>query len=490
MNPAVATRPQTRFLRPVLVAGLGLVLATHVPAQPFKILHSFSPETTGVNNGRNSDGASPNPGLILSSNTLYGTAYEGGTSWGTVFKVNTDGSGFTTLHTFSSDVSGTNADGASPVAGLVLSGNTLYGTARLGGTGGIGTVFALNADGTGFKTLHSFAGSVFVNTNSDGWGPVSLVLSGDTLYGTAEYGGTYGAGTVFALNTDGTGFRTLYNFTGGSDGRDPTVALVLSGNALYGTVALGDIPNSDFGLFALNTDGTGFRTLYNVLGRIQHGWGAPNGFLLSGSSLVGTIWFGGSWASGAIYQVNTDSTDFGTLYNFTGTSDGASPNNLLLSGNTLYGTADAGGSWSNGTVFALNQNGTGFRTLHSFGASLGNNWEGYPINRDGVGADGLVCSGNTLYGSAGLGGNAGNGTIFSISLSPPLTIAASGSDLVLTWPTNVAGVDYSGFTVQLTKTLGPTAVWNTNFPPPVVVNGQFTVTNPISGAQQFYRLAQ
>ena len=41
-------------------------------------------------------------------------------------------------------------------SGLILSGNTLYGTARSGGSSGNGTVFALNTDGTGFTNLHSF----------------------------------------------------------------------------------------------------------------------------------------------------------------------------------------------------------------------------------------------------------------------------------------------------------------------------------------------
>ena len=40
-----------------------------------------------------------------------------------------------------------------------------------------------------------------------------LILSGNTLYGTAYYGGSAGNGTVFALNTNGTGFTTLHTFT-------------------------------------------------------------------------------------------------------------------------------------------------------------------------------------------------------------------------------------------------------------------------------------
>ena len=80
---------------------------------------------------------------------------------GTVFAVNTDGTGFTNLHSFTakSGLASTNSDGAYPSAGLILSGNTLYGTANGGGSSGNGTVFAVNTDGTGFTNLHSFTAS-------------------------------------------------------------------------------------------------------------------------------------------------------------------------------------------------------------------------------------------------------------------------------------------------------------------------------------------
>jgi hypothetical protein len=71
-------------------------------------------------------------------------------------------------------------------------------------------------------------------------------------------------------------------------------------------------------------------------------------------------------------------------------------------------------------------------------------------------------------------------------VSPPeLAIVRSGANMILTWPTNVAG-----FTLQSTTSLASSAFWTTNSPTPVVVNGQNTVTNPISGIQKFYRLSQ
>ena len=74
--------------------------------------------------------------------------------------------------------------------------------------------------------------------------------------------------------------------------------------------------------------------------------------------------------------------------------------------------------------------------------------------------------------------------IFSISLPPQLTITPATANVVLSWPTN-----FTGFTLQSTTNLAST-VWSTNLPAPAVVNGQYTVTNPISGTQQFFRLSQ
>lgn len=82
------------------------------------------------------------------------------------------------------------------------SGNTLYGTTAAGGSGGSGTVFQLNTNGTGLTVLYSFTpvSSGSVSTNSDGASPYSgLVASGNSLYGTTTTGGTGGSGTVFAL---------------------------------------------------------------------------------------------------------------------------------------------------------------------------------------------------------------------------------------------------------------------------------------------------
>jgi uncharacterized repeat protein (TIGR03803 family) len=320
--------------------GNGAVFRINTDGTGFTNLHSF----TGLG-----DGAHPWAGLVLSGNTLYGTARDGGSSGnGAVFKGSADGTGFTSLHSFTAAGGPpyTNSDGAQPYAGLILSGDTLYGTAYAGGSSHFGAVFAVNTDGTGFTNLHSFTGG------SDGGYPrAGLILSGNSLYGTTESGGSGGAGAAFKVSTDGTGFTSLHSFTGGSDGGYPWAGLVLSGNTLYGTTPVKGTTEGGT-VFSVNTDGTGFTNLHSFRG--SDGFTPKGGLVLSGNTLYGTTGGGGSFAHGTVFSVNTDGTGFTSLHSFTGGNDGAYPYaGVILSGSTLYGTAYDGGSLGAGTVFSL-----------------------------------------------------------------------------------------------------------------------------------------
>ncbi len=378
--------------------GVGTVFRLNTNGTGFTNLHSF---TNGM------DGMSPMGGLVLSGSTLYGTTEGGGSNpsdSGAVFKIDTNGTGFAILHSFSATVTGTNS-GAHPVASLALAGGTLYGTASGGGSWGHGTVFRVNSDGTGFTNLYSFTGG----TNGDK--PMGgLVLSGGTLYGTTYQGGSWHVGTVFRVNTDGSGFTNLYNFGSSPvDGQEPMGGLVLSGGTLYGTTYQGGVSPGYGTVFKLNADGTGYTNLYSFRGYGSTDGEAPEaGLVLSGSRLYGTT------AGGTVFEVSTNGTGFAVIANG---SEGAKPQaGLLLSGSTFYGTAAAGGLSGNGTVFRVNTNGTSFATLYAFTASTYDPVSGGYTNGDGSTPRGsLVLSGSTLYGTASGGGGADAGTIFKIN---------------------------------------------------------------------------
>jgi len=420
-----------------LIAGLVLIPAGRVAGQSFATLHSFG-ALSSVND-TNSDGAYPEAGVILSGNTLYGTTLEGGSSgYGTVFALSTNGASFTNLHSFVY-----HTDGGYPESGVVSSGNTLYGTAYEGGTSGYGTVYAVGAHGAGFTNLHSF-------TSTGGGYPFGgVILSGNTLYGTTWEGGTSGYGTVFAVNTNGACFTNLHSFTYRSDGGYPYAGLILSGNTLYGTTWEGG--TSGYGtVFAVNTDGTGFATLHSFSAtsggsssgeEFSEGTNSDGAYpyaklALAGNTLYGTAFYGGTSGYGTIFAVNTNGTGFTTLQSFDLTNDGGYPEGgLALSGNTLYGTAEEGGSSGYGTIFAINTDGTGFTVYYTFTYSTDG---GYP-NGD------LVFSGNTLYGTAWSGGSSTYGTVYALStVSLQFTASPTSGSAPLTVNFSSPGVDNFG----------------------------------------------
>lgn len=377
--------------------------ATHSPAQTYKILHTF----TGGEGGAN-----PYGGLALSGTTLYGTTTSGGSyGYGTVFKVNTDGAGFAVLHNF------TGGDGSGSEAALVLSGSTLYGTSPFTSNYFGGTVFKLNTDGSGFIMLKQYNGS-------GGAVPTGgLLLSGTTLYGTTEYstvvrGGAGGDGTVFKMNTDGGNYTVLWNFSG-TNGSGPCAALLLDGSTLYGTTwGGGSFPGYNCGtVFKVNTDGTGFMLLKSFT--VTNGDVCFGSLVLSNTTLYGTTLMGGEvpgggLGGGTVFKLNTDGSSFALLKTFNG-NDGADPYaGLVLSGTVLYGTTACSTNdiliqTGYGTVFSINTDGGGYAVLKQFDGSDG----AHPYA-------GLTLSGTTLYGTTYYGGVSNYGVIFAIGYSPTI----------------------------------------------------------------------
>ncbi|MFM2296075.1 MAG: hypothetical protein RLZZ350_2488 [Verrucomicrobiota bacterium] len=467
------------------------LLAGRVTSQAFITLHNFSayyaPSYT------NDDGAQPQAGLILSGNTLYGTTEAGGTSGnGTVFAIHTNGTGFTNLYVFTATPASTNSDGKGPFGSLTLLSNRLYGTTVIGGNSGNGTVFAVNTNGSGFVTLHSFSATV-AGTNSDGAKPqTGLVLSGNALYGTAVFGGTSGNGTVFKIDPDGSNFTTLYAFTKttgstNGDGIWPYGGLIVLSNALYGTANQGGSSGNGT-IFKINIDGSGFTSLHTFthtdFGTNCDGANPYGGLIISGNTLYGTANRGGSFDGGTIFALNISGADFTNLHTFAPISGESNTNidgwyplaSLTFSGNTLYGTAQYGGSSGSGTVFAINTNGSDFMTLHSFSPFGSYGSVHYTTNSNGAWpGTGLIISDNTLYGTTWVGGNSGVGTVFKMRLPTPLFFAKTINQLVFTW-TN------ANFSLQSAPLV--TGVY-TNIP-----DATSPYTNAIIGTQQYFRLIE
>ncbi len=329
--------------------GMGSVFRINTDGSGYQTLASF----TG--SGGANPGSYPVGGLVLSGSSLYGTTQQGGASGGGVlFSVNTDGSGFQDLVSFSG------SNGYCPDAGLTLSGSTLYGTTwgnPPSGPSNYGSVFSIGTNGSGFQTLHWFS-------NTDGYGPDGpLTLSGSTLYGTCFSGGTggnyntnyIGPGTVFSINTNGSGFQNVYNCTPTGGGNPRNCALALSGSTLLGTFSGGTSM-----IFSVNTDGSAYKSLLAQSGTSQ------GNFPIAGLTPVGTAFYGtldwgglaggpgGTNGNGVIYRINPDGSGFQDLVLFNGANGSGPCGGLTPNGQYVYGMTSGGGVNGYGTIYALN----------------------------------------------------------------------------------------------------------------------------------------
>jgi uncharacterized repeat protein (TIGR03803 family) len=273
---------------------------------------------------------------------LFGTSGDVNNA-GNLFWMNTDGTGFQVLHTFTNSPS----DGNNPNQKMTVSGSVLYGTtsgaSQFDGTNG--TLFKINSDGTGYGVVHEFTGA-------DGQAPQTPTVIGSTVYGGASFGGLPSAGTLYRGNTDGTGFTTPHTFNGSSDGRQPTGPLAQVGSKLFGvTRGTGLVDGT---LFSINLDGSDFQILHTFAGGASDGLGPFGGLLASGSTLVGTTLVGGVSNQGTIFSIEADGSGFQVLHSFVGGALGSIPSgNLTLVDGVFYGTTFDGGTANAGTVFTF-----------------------------------------------------------------------------------------------------------------------------------------
>jgi len=199
--------------------------------------------------------------LCIFNNIIYGiSSYS-------IYKVRTDGTGYSDIYLLSGTDYGDNIYNFS-LSGLTLHNNMLYGTTTSGGTDGGGTLFSLNTDGSNFRILRYFN-----NTVTNGFRPHGvLTISGEIIYGMTAGGGAhsegYGGGTVYSVKTDGTSFRLLHSFlvTNGvaypADARNPIASVLLAGNTIFGVTSGGGVSNNGT-LFSIGIDGSNYTILHH-----------------------------------------------------------------------------------------------------------------------------------------------------------------------------------------------------------------------------------
>jgi uncharacterized repeat protein (TIGR03803 family) len=295
---------------------------------------------------------------------------------------------FTDLHDFDD----TTTNGALPI-GLIVNDGVIYGATTQGGAFDLGMVFTMGTNGANFSSVHDF---------NDGSSPNELLLAGGTLYGTTHFGGN-AYGLIYSVNTSGSGYKVIYNFTNSPDAQFPWGGLTLGGATLYGTTSAGGTNNAGT-IFKIDTNGQNYAVLYSLT-NTPDGANPQGRLLLNGATLYGTTYAGGSNSLGTVFKISTNGTGYSVIYNFSNAPAATAPEvGLAFAGNTLYGITTGGGTASAGALFQLATNGTGFAITHSL------------TNTDGLSPQGpLTVNNNLLYGTALSGGTGGGGTIFQVA---------------------------------------------------------------------------
>ena len=356
----------------------GVLYRINADGSGYQVLHAFGTSSN--------DGYAPGAGLILAKDgRLYGSTFYGGTGQcagpdnqaygdqygcGVVFVINTDGSGYQVLRSFT----GLNGDGNQPVGELLQgSDGYLYGVTGYGGVNSGGTIYRIATDGSQYDVLYPFG-----SFGGDGVQPgsgLSLGTNGN-LYGTTTYGGVSGYGVVYEVLLGQGEYQVVHTFSGpgpgtNTDGALPVGELVQGADGnLYGTTGLGGqitfngiTQPKGYGTVFSISPSNGYRLVYSF-----NGFMTPQGPLARDSkgTLYAATMTGGQLEAGGLIGITP--TGSGTVIKAFGNPiDSSYPSTTLAhAGNLLFGVG-GGGNSSCGSIFSISLAGN-YTQIYSFGS--------------------------------------------------------------------------------------------------------------------------
>lgn len=325
----------------------------------FTVVHDFE-----LSEGPNS----PLGSLTAAFNRLWGVTELGGTyDGGVLFSLDAQGSDFTVHHEF-----GQFPDGVTPNYDLLVRGGQIFGTTSEGGDNLAGTIFRINADGSGYSRLAAF------DFENGAFPTGGLIDVNGKLWGVTEEGGEDENGNIFSINYDGSELTTVYEFQDTGDGFFPRPTLVAYGDRVYGTTQGNELSTATGqSIFSVKSDGTDFQLIQELTANsTTTGFGTRGRLLAYGGRLWGVNSYGGVNGHGTIFSIDTATQAVSVAHSFNLEAE-LPVGGLTLYAGRLWGQTSRGGANTRGIVFSIATDGSDFQkerdvTFDGFGGDPAN----------------------------------------------------------------------------------------------------------------------
>ncbi len=286
---------------------------------------------------------------------LWGvTRDNGAANLGSIFKTNADGTGYTVVKEFKSELNGAFPDGTLTLA----SNGKLYGITREGGSKYGGVLFEYDP-ATGTYTKKFDFGS-FTYPAKELIASANGKLYGVTPYGLADHDGSY----IYEYDIASNSISQKSTLSG--VGTYPTSNIILTGGKIYGTVY------SDYTYQASNFFEYDIAT--NTVAKkatieLANGGASNNkGIVLAANGKIyGTSDSGGANGVGAIFEFDIINNAVTKKFDFDYYPNGSRPVGLMSASNgKLYGMTKEGGLYAAGTIYEFDPSSSTYAKKYDF----------------------------------------------------------------------------------------------------------------------------
>lgn len=330
---------------------------------------------------------------LAQSQMLYGLASSGGAGgyYGTLYKLNPNGSGFNVIHNFMSPA------GWMPMGNVIqATDGNLYGCCHEGGIWASCTIWRYDLTTNTYADVWDFD---IVNGDF----PKSGVVQGPDgkLWGAAFSGGTSGSGVIYSYDIGTDTYTAEHSF---SNAETPFGVPIFIGNVLYGLTPY-DTSSTQYGaIYSYDISNDTYAELHHFTwtdGALAYG----SVFQASNGKLYGMTSGGGVNGLGVVFSYEIGTDTYTKLHDFSA-ADGSNPQGGFAeaANGKIYGMAMDGGLNNMGTIFTIQLSNNMFTKVHDFDGLNGANPKGDLY---------FDATANKFYGTTFGGGTGGFGTTFN-----------------------------------------------------------------------------